>query len=262
MKKVLDKGVNACYNILSRVGGKYMPLVSLNMDEFVNLISKTTSFEDKWTNLLKLASKLHQQLKELNLPDVPVYIAGGCLRDLFVSSYPKDYDIFILPSGDEEQDDVVNLLLQDVELLAQPFVSSGEGPSSDNIVFRCTKRITHDALIYDLVYRQNEKTVEELLDSFDWAAVKIALDVRTGQFYMTQDAKDFFDPKVKTKLSVEPSARESKWLVSPYHFNELSSKYSVIVDIKPIKFYTDATLMKTAGKRWVWEEAGLGNWVA
>ncbi len=181
-----------------------MPLNSLSRNEFKDLCYNHSLSKDRTTDDLIITEAIGAELAVMafkqDLDNVPVYIAGGALRDAVIGRVPKDYDVFILSTGDEEQDDFANLIpscLPDSIDLNGPAPSFGEDNSKPK--FRVTKK-AFDGNCVDCVFRP-ERTVEDLLNDFDHDLVRLAYDVHNDKYLVDQRFLDAINPDIKTVLT-------------------------------------------------------------
>ncbi len=101
------------------------------------------------------------------LPDFRFVIAGGAVRDSLIYRKPKDYDLFILDEQDKQHTQTkVYEYCNSLEML-----EANINASSRHVV----KQIRIGDDIVQIIWT-NKKTVNELLDSFDWNISLFAYD--------------------------------------------------------------------------------------
>ncbi|HOV64003.1 MAG TPA: hypothetical protein PLG43_09010, partial [Spirochaetia bacterium] len=189
-----------------------------------------------------------------NFPDMPVYLAGGALRNLLLGkkSGLKDFDFFL---DEAHFEDAVTMLGQYGSVIKGPFGAPRWFPGGADDV-------SCDLIAIERFYNglwQCEDIVD-VLNQFDFTANAVALDLRTGGFFdpvngvrdiyrLTMRAVRFDYPdepfmpgqtlsrlevlwlriahySARYRLSIEPITL--RWLHKNQHYAEGASKFSEI----------------------------------
>lgn len=109
--------------------------------------------------------KVYQEFNRRLSPFGTVVLAGGCVRDLLMNCYPKDYDVFVLGKITEDQLDAVSGALSDMEI-----VESSEFHNSEPYLVRTVR---YEGAIVQIMCSEYPD-VDKLLDSFDWNVSRFA----------------------------------------------------------------------------------------
>jgi hypothetical protein len=117
------------------------------------------------------------------LPELDIYIAGGCVRDQLLGEKPnpKDIDIFVGGSGVEK---ALNDLASIGCLDYGPFGSPRWHPHPIGPFY-------YDVIPIDRFFNGLWRCehITDVLNQFDFTANAVALDLRTGEFFDPQNGK-------------------------------------------------------------------------
>lgn len=131
----------------------------------------------RFENLLKHFDNLI--IKELNELDIHFYIAGGCIRDYFMSKRTSDIDLFFTREKDFRTV-LEHFIRNEVEIIL----------NNDKVV-----KLRYKDVIFDLV-KMLFANEEKLLNSFDFTVTQFAISENLA-FYYTEEA---FQDLVKKQL--------------------------------------------------------------
>lgn len=108
-------------------------------------------------------------LIQAEFPERAVVVAGGCVRDVLRCQPPKDYDVFIL--GCENPNEMKDKIAK--RLTESKFTQAG----NTNHISEPYLAGTYLVGGYHVqVMASDYKTMEELIDSFDWNVSRFAFD--------------------------------------------------------------------------------------